>query len=390
MSNSTRLAEDTDLGIIKSLDIAGAAEGPLAGLSFGVKDLFDIAGEVTAFGSPDWGKHYGTALAHAAIVSSLLDAGARLTAKTITVELAYGMEGKNIHYGTPVNAAAPDRLPGGSSSGSVALVSAGRVDFALGSDTGGSVRIPGSYCGLWGLRPTIGAISLSGAAPLAPSLDVPGWFARDSKTMLRVGAALLPKSEPLDGPLLAVAPAFANAEEAVRDALAPAIARLGKLAMIDPAPEGLDSLMATQRAIQGREAWASLGGFVSRHREGMDPVVLGRFDVASRITAQAAEQARAARRDFAARMRRLLAGGAVLIMPTSPCPSPKRDASQETLNTVRDATQRVGAISVVSGIPELTIPVGKVDGAPVGLSLLAAPGRDLALLELAAKLDLAP
>ena len=383
------LSEAPDLGLIKSLDIRGNPHGPLAGLDMVVKDLFDIAGEVTAFGNPDWGRHFGPALSHAWIVSQLLEAGARVTGKTTTVELAFGLEGRNAHYGTPLNPAAPDRLPGGSSSGSVAMVASGRAHVGVGSDTGGSVRIPASYCGLYGLRPTQGLLSLAGAAPLAPSFDTPGWFTRDAETMLRVGEALLPPAPPLAAQFLRVPAAFANADPEVVAALEPALARLGPMGEADPVPEGLDRMLAWQNAVRGRETWLTLGGFIETVKPLLDPVTAGRVAATRGFTAEAAAEGNAARRTHTARMHALLAGGAVLVIPTSPCPAPPVAAEQPVYEDVRTRTLRVGIIAAFAGLPELTIPVGKVNGAPVGLSLIAGPGRDLALLELAADLALA-
>ncbi len=383
------LSEAPDLGLIKSLDIRGNPHGPLAGLDVVVKDLFDIAGEVTAFGNPDWGRHFGPALSHAWIVSQLLEAGARVTGKTTTVELAFGLEGRNTHYGTPLNPAAPDRLPGGSSSGSVAMVASGRAHVGVGSDTGGSVRIPASYCGLYGLRPTQGLLSLAGAAPLAPSFDTPGWFTRDAETMLRVGEALLPPAPPLAAQFLMIPAAFANADPDVVAALEPALARLGPMGEADPVPEGLDRMLAWQNAVRGRETWLTLGGFIETVKPLLDPVTAGRIAATRGFTAEAAAEGRVARRAHTARMHALLDGGAVLVIPTSPCPAPPVAAEQAVYEDVRTRTLRVGIIAAFAGLPELTIPVGKVNGAPVGLSLIAGPGRDLALLELAADLALA-
>ena len=171
--------------------IAGAADGPLAGLRFAAKDIFDIAGYVTGCGNPDWARTHGPATAHAPTVSALLDAGAELVGKTVTDELAFSLNGQNFHYGTPTNVNAPGRIPGGSSCGSASAVAGGLVDTALGSDTGGSVRTPASYCGLFGLRPSHGRITLDGVMPLAPSFDTVGWFTRDAGLLRRVGAVLL-------------------------------------------------------------------------------------------------------------------------------------------------------------------------------------------------------
>jgi len=382
------LAEDPDLGIVKRLDVRGAPSGPLSGLDVVIKDLFDIAGEVTSFGSPDWARHFGPALSHAWIVARLLDAGAHITAKTTTVELALGLEGRNIHYGTPLNPAAPDRLPGGSSSGSAAMVAGGHADVGIGSDTGGSVRIPASYCGIFGLRPSFGIIPLQGAAPLSPSFDTAGWFARDAATMLRVGASLLPPAPPLSGLFLRIGPAWENADLAVRDALEPAARALGPMPAIDPVPEGLDPLFLAHRAVRDRETWANMGGFLESVKPDLDSLIASRFAVTKVATAEAAEAGMRLRRIFTARMNALLDNGAVLVMPTSPCPAPKRDAPQTELDVLRTRTMRAGILTAFAGVPELTIPVGRVDGAPVGISLIAGRGRDLALLQLGAGLSL--
>ena len=162
------------------VEMKGAAEGPLAGRTFAAKDIYDIAGRQTGFGSPDWLRTHEAAARTAPAVQALLDAGAELVGKTLTDEMAWSLTGENAHYGTPVNANAPGRIPGGSSSGSVSAVAAGVVDLALGSDTGGSVRLPASFCGVIGLRPTHGRIPMDGVCPLAPSFDTCGWFARDA------------------------------------------------------------------------------------------------------------------------------------------------------------------------------------------------------------------
>ncbi|HEX7390523.1 MAG TPA: amidase family protein [Acidiphilium sp.] len=384
----SRLAEDPDHGIVKRLDLRGNPSGPLAGLDIGVKDLFDIAGEATSFGNPDWARRTGPAPGHSWIVARLLDAGARITAKTTTVELAFGLEGWNNHYGTPVNPKAPDRLPGGSSCGSAVMVASGLAHAAVGSDTGGSVRIPASFCGLYGLRPSHGAISLAGAAALSPSFDTAGWFARDAATMLRIGQAVLPPGMPLSGIFLRADRIWDNADPAVRAALEPVAAKLGPMASVDHAPEGLDALYEAQRAVRDRETWSSLRGFVESGAK-LDPLTAARCASLKPATAEAAEAGLTVRRAYTARMAALLAGGAVLVMPTSPCPAPLCTIAQADLAALRLRIIRAGIISTFAGLPELSIPVATVDGAPIGLSLVAGHGRDLALLDLAAALSLA-
>jgi len=175
--------------------VEGQPTGPLAGLRFAAKDLFDVAGHTTGAGNPSWLATHPVATRHSDVVAQLLDAGATLMGKVLTDELAYSLHGDNLHYGTPLNARYPERVTGGSSSGSAAAVTAGLVDFALGTDTGGSTRVPASYCGLWGLRTTHGLVSARGLVPLHPSFDTATWLAADGEVFERVGAVLLPASD---------------------------------------------------------------------------------------------------------------------------------------------------------------------------------------------------
>ncbi len=373
------------------LDIPGAAAGPLAGLDFAAKDLFDVAGHPTTYGNPDWARTHPPAAGTAPCVSALLQGGARLRGKTKTVELAYGLTGENVWHGTPLNPAAPGRFPGGSSCGSAAAVAAGLVDFALGSDTAGSVRIPASYCGLFGVRPSWGAVGLAGARGLAPSMDTAGWFARDAALLARVGDALLPEGGAgALGPLLRPASAWVNARPDTAEALAPALRALERLLgpalPVEAAPEGLPALYEHARCLQAEEVWATLGDWIEAEKPALGPGVAERFAAARAMDPAEAGAGRAFRRVFAARMRALLAGGAVLAFPTSPGPAPLLAATQAEQNAVRAGTMGVTAMSGLAGLPEVTLPAGRVEGAPVGLSLLAAPGRDRALLALAERL----
>ena len=362
--------------------------GRLSGLTFAVKDLFDLAGTVTTYGNPDWARTHAPAIATAPVVLALLQAGARLAGKTRTQELAYGLTGENIWHGTPVNPAAPDRYPGGSSCGSAAAVAGGLVDFALGSDTGGSVRIPASYCGIFGIRPTHGAVSLAGACPLAPSFDTCGWFTRTASLLAGVGDALLagPRHD-AEGPLLRPEEVWVNAQPEVAEALRPALEKLeqlrGRAVGLRIAPEGVDSFFDHFRVVQAEEAWASLGGWIEAAKPRFGPGVGERFLAARGVDPALAAPGRAFRRVLQARIRPLLAGGAVMVYPTSPCVAPLLTAGLEEQDAVRQATVGVTAIAGFCGLPEVTLPAARVRGGPVGLSLVAAPGHDRALLALA-------
>jgi len=373
------------------VEIAGAPGGVLSALSFAVKDLYDVAGQPTTYGNPDWARTHPPAAATAPCVTALLQAGAHLRGKTKTVELAYGLTGENIWHGTPTNPAAPDRFPGGSSCGSAAAVAAGLVDFAMGSDTGGSVRIPASYCGIFGIRPSWGAVSLAGACGLAPSLDTAGWFAARAGILARVGEVLLPQDSggPL-GPLVKVDEAWMNAIPATAAALAEPLMGaerlLGRALRAEVVPEGLATLYEHFRCIQAEEAWAALGSWVEAVRPQFGPGVGERFAAAKQMDPAKAAAGRAFRRQFQLRMQALLAGGAVLVYPTSPVPAPKLGIPLSEQNAVRERTIGVTAIAGLAGLCEVTLPVAKAEGAPVGLSLVAASGRDRALLALAVAL----
>ncbi|HEY3845844.1 MAG TPA: amidase [Acetobacteraceae bacterium] len=362
--------------------------GRLSGLGFAVKDLFDLAGVVTTYGNPDWARTHPPAIATAPVVLALLQAGARLEGKTKTQELAYGLTGENAWHGTPINPGAPDRFPGGSSCGSAAAVAASLVDFALGSDTGGSVRIPASYCGLFGIRPTHGAISLAGACPLAPSFDTGGWFARSASVLSEVGEALLPGTRHgAEGPLLRPEEAWVNAQPEVAEALRSALEKLeqirGRAVGVRIAPEGIDSFYDYFRTVQAEEVWAALGGWVEATRPRFGPGIAERFAAAKATDPALAAPGRAFRRVLHTRVRPLLSGGAVMVYPTSPCVAPLLTASRGEQERVRQATGGVTAIAGFCGLPEVTLPAAKVHGAPVGLSLVAGPGHDRALLALA-------
>ncbi|MCU0889535.1 MAG: amidase [Rubritepida sp.] len=371
------------------VEIAPTGRGPLDGLRFAVKDLFDVAGHPTTYGNPDWARTHPPAAATAPAVVALLEAGARLTGKTKTVELAYGLTGENVWHGTPINPAAPERFPGGSSCGSAAAVAAGLVDFALGSDTGGSVRIPASYCGVFGIRPSWGAVSLAGACGLGPAFDTCGWFTRDAALLARVGEVLLPEGPAggMLGPVLKVEEAWINAAPATALALVPAMGALERVAgavlPVEVAPEGLGTLYEHFRAVQAQEAWATLGSWVQATQPKFGPGVGERFAAARDMDPAKAAAGRAFRRQFQRRMAVLLSGGAVLAYPTSPIPAPRLDASLAEQSAVRESTMGVTAIAGLASLCEVSIPAARVDGAPVGLSLVAAAGRDRALLALA-------
>lgn len=369
--------------------LKGSGRGPLAGLRFGVKDLYDIAGHKTGFGSPAWLATHEAARSTAAVVQRLLDAGADVIGKTHTDELAFSLNGENAHYGTPVNVNAPGRIPGGSSSGSAAAVAGGLCDFAIGTDTGGSVRAPASFCGIYGIRPTHGRVSLDGACPLAASFDTCGWFARDPALLERVGHVLLGTAPtPKLGHLLLAHDAFMLAGDAVTRALQPAVDRisalLGRPEPVTVSAEGLPQWFQVFRLLQGAEIWTQHGEWVTRAKPDFGPGVKERMQWTSTIDAKDVVLAKEQREDIARRMEALLAGDAVLVLPTVPGIAPFRNTPPAELDDFRGRAMGLLCIAGLARLPQISLPLGKLDGCPLGLSLIARRGADEMLLRLAA------
>jgi amidase len=375
------------------VEVPNAPSGPLAGLTFAAKDLFDVAGYPTGGGSPHVLAMSGIKSETAPTVRRLLDAGARFVGKTHTDELAFSMNGRNAHFGTPVNGGAPDRIPGGSSSGSASAVSNELCDFALGTDTGGSVRAPASHCGLFGLRPTHGRVSLEGCLDLAPSFDTCGYFTRDAATFVRVGEVLLGEDTvrlPERPRLLLAADAFAMLDTDARAVLAPLVkvfeGVLGAATLAEAASDGFEPLYWAFRHIQSREAWVVRGPMIERHRPPLGPGVAERFAFGKTITDAQLSDGDATRGRFRERFSRLLGGDAVMLLPTMPDIAPLLSESEEALNDYRNRSLNLLCLSGLSGCPQVSMPLARRLGAPLGISLIGPAGSDLALVRLAARL----
>ena len=371
-----------------------AAAGPLQGLTFAVKDIYDVAGYPTGCGSPHLLALSGTKPRSAPVVEALLAAGARFAGKVVTDELAFSMNGKNAHFGAPRNGAAPERISGGSSSGSASAVSCGLVDFAIGSDTGGSVRAPASHCGLVGLRPTHGRIALDGTMPLAPRFDTCGWFARDIATFARVGAVLLGEdtAAPLSAPhWLAAADVLAALDPAVQAAFRATLDRLS-LSIGPPVPVqascgvAFDTLYWAFRHLQGAEAWQHHGATIERHNLQLGPGVRERFAWSRDVAATGLAGHAALQADFRTRLAALLGTDGVLLMPTMPQVAPLLREPEGALDDYRNQAIRMLCLAGLSGFPQISLPLMQIDGVPLGLSLVGPPGSDRALIALSATL----
>jgi len=373
--------------------VPGAAAGPLAGLTFAVKDLIDIAGTPTGGGNPDWPAYAGTPTRHAAVVQTLLDAGASVVGKTVTDEVSLGILGENAHDGTPLNPAAPGHVPGGSSSGSASAVAAGAADFALGTDSGGSVRVPASFCGLYGIRPTHGRVDFTGITVQSPAADTCGWFARDAATFARVGETVFAAAVPeqLPSRLLVAADAFGFAEEAVQEALAPMLDRLARLigarVEVTMAPQGLSVWQRAQRVLQSSESWKTFEPWLDTGNPRMAFSVARALVTGSMLTDAERSAATLMRIEARARMNQLLPPGTILCLPTTPFPAPRAGLPSSVLNPLRERISCLTSHGGLTGVPQVNLPGATVEGRPIGLSIVGGRGADLDLLAVATRME---
>jgi amidase len=358
--------------------------GALNGLTFAVKDLIDVAGCHTGGGNPAWLASHPPAEASAPVVDALLDAGARLVGKTITDELAFSLEGENAHYGTPVNPACPERLPGGSSSGSAVAVAAGLVDFALGTDTGGSVRVPASFTGIFGFRPTHGRVPRDGVVPFAPSYDTVGWFAREANVLSAVGAVLVGPAEaaPIERLILA-RDAFALAEPDAAALLREHACGWGVAEEVVVFDGSEAEWLECYRVLQGAEIWQHLGPWIIATQPHFGATIAPRFVDAATIEEASVSRYRGLRQTIAANVRAMIPGGTGLIIPTTLGPALPKSTPPEEIGRFYRLTLPLNAIAGHAGLPQVTMPVGSPRGYPLGLSIVGASWSDRALLAFA-------
>jgi amidase len=374
------------------IEVQTRQDGPLAGLTFAVKDFYDIAGQPTAAGSPEWLATHPVPTVSTPIYDRLLNAGGKMVGKTHTDELAWSLNGENAHYGTPINPAAPGRIPGGSSSGSAAATSGGLVDFAIGSDTGGSVRLPASYCGIYGIRTTHGRIPLDAAVPLAPSYDTAGWFARAPELMLEVGKVLLDnvRAPRRVKKLLIASDLFASVDQKVQDLLQPSVDRLMKLVgnseQVDVAGGELAAWRNTFRVLQSEEAWAAQGEWIKATKPKLGPGVKERFAAAAVMDPAEIAAAKIMRKAIVEKVLSLLTEDTVLVLPTTPGIAPLRNTPDATLDVFRARAIELLCVSGHAGTPQVSLPVAKLDDCPIGLSIMGGLNCDEDILQLAVEL----
>jgi aspartyl-tRNA(Asn)/glutamyl-tRNA(Gln) amidotransferase subunit A len=419
-----RIGDDATLGPVELLDETGAREqarraeamlvsgegGPLTGLPVLVKDVIDVQGLPTRGGTARWRR---LPECDADCVAALRAAGAIVIGKGHTNELAFGIDGRNPHRPPCRNPHDPSMLPGGSSSGPAVAIAAGFVLGALGTDTSGSIRVPSALCGIAGLRPTHGRLSLRGVLPLAPSYDVVGPLGPCVEDVRLLFSALVERTDPHGVPRGGVHSHIeagrgeaidrvtlvenlldpAVCEPAVAAAVRGAAEVLGRLGLAVDAvtiPE-LDHALAVHRGAQLPEALATVSALGVPERE-LGKEVRERLRGAREIGPERHAQALLDRAEIARALDRALGPAGALLAPGSPVPAPPRDAEQCRLRSGRVRSQRDTLLSCAVPLtqapgPVLSVPLTRVGRLPVGAQLLARPGCDERLLELGVRLE---
>ncbi|MDR9827249.1 amidase family protein [Vibrio sp. FNV 38] len=375
------------------------ALGPLSGLSFVFKDLFDVKGFVTGAGNPAWQETHQVAIATSPVVNALLSFGAKCVGRVQTDELAYSLNGQNKHYGTPINPAAKDCIPGGSSSGSAVAVARKDCDFSIGTDTGGSVRVPASYCSLYGLRPTLNALDLSYSFELAKSFDTAGIFARKLSVMEQVWqcvssyqpashkpAAVSYKKMYLDNQLASVL--SRERRDRINEVL-----RASKIKLVEGdffAENGwtLEALSHLFRTIQGYEIIQQHGQWLAQHQASLDKEIALRVEWAKAMTSEQYDHAKSLQETFCQTvLSHIKAHECCWLIPTTPTGPPRLDSTQDYLARYRSILMGLTSIAGLSGLPQLHLPLKDLTEGPCGFSLMGLPHQESVLINTAKALS---
>jgi amidase len=389
---------------VTTFDLSPTDSGPLDGLRFAVKDTIDVAGFKTGCGNPTWRDSHPAAVVHAVCVEQLLRAGARCVGKTISDELAFSLLGENHFYGTPLNAHAPDRVPGGSSSGSASAVACGLVDFALGTDTGGSTRVPASNCGIWGFRPSHDFVSVAGVNPLAPSFDTVGLLAQSADVLAKVGLVLLaaPVSASKPAKIHLIREAFALADTEVQEALSEPMRRLRETfggavresSLHELVPDDAGHSFATWAdtfcVIQWAEIKNSLGAWIANAKPEFGSDVAASFELVNQLDRRRVADAVQRREQYFRSLHEFFGPADLLCFPTTPALAPRKGDPPKRSSSGTGYYPRLLSLTSVAGIgrlPQVSLPIADANGVPVGLSLLARYGEDSFLLEVAKRIE---
>jgi len=362
--------------------------GPLAGETVAVKDLFDVQGFAVGGGVPEFLAEAEPAQAHAPAVAALLAAGASIRGIAQTDEFAYSIAGKNVHYGTPPNVKVPGAIPGGSSSGPASAVALGHASIGLATDTAGSIRVPASYQGLWGLRTTHGAVDAGGLLPLAESFDTIGWLTRSPSVLRAAAASSLDgdAQQPVEPQFVISTELLFAADDSIQGAMVDAVGRLeadgliGEVGVVDLGDTS--GFFEAFRTVQAAEAWRRHGDWITAHPGVLAPDVASRFETASTVTAEAESSAREVLAAARTQLDEALAGR-ILLLPSTSSTAPSVGADPDEIDRTRAATLAMTCFAGIGGYPALSVPLLEVDGAPAGLCLVGPRGTDLALIDIA-------
>lgn len=369
--------------IENNVNLAPTGSGKLNGLTFAAKDVIAINNHSSGAGNPDWLRTHLPSTKTAPSIQSLLAEGAELVGMTHTDELMYSLNGENFHYGTPINPKAPHCIPGGSSSGSAVAVAAQLADFAIGTDTGGSIRVPSSYCGLYGFRPTHGIVSMDGVIPLAESFDTIGWMANDSDTLLKVGEVLIEQSEINEdfNAMYTIIESWSLVDVDCADVLTAHVKHiensLGPIASAEFAQEGLAVWMDAFRYLQGFEIWREHSQWIERNNPFFGPGISDRFRWASTIKESDCIAYLELRTYLRNRVSNIIGENGLLFLPTTPGVPPLLNQTGALLEQRRRFTLQLSCIAGLTGLPQVHIPY-KAD--PFGISIIAGHDQDLRLL----------
>lgn len=365
--------------------VRGRRGGPLCGVTVGVKDVFDVAGTITRAGNPAFAEGRAPAVRSAGAVERLVGAGATVVGRTVSDALAFSLSGTNRHDGTPVNVAAPGRVPGGSSAGAAAAVAAGLIDLGLATDTGGSIRVPASYCGVVGWRPTHGRVTTSGLVPLAPSFDTVGLLGACPNLVRDAADVLLADGDTAasGGRVVVLEETLSALRPEVAEAFGRACDLLGAEATVSIGVD-LDEALTAFRTLQGWEAWKVHGEWIRARRPDLGAGIAARFEAASRIAKHQLAPADEVRRRVADAMAGATRRGEVLLVPAAAGAAPPLERNAAEHEDDRMRTLRVGCLAALAGAPAVALPVGRIDGLPFGVAAVGAPGSDRSLLRWAA------
>ena len=365
-------------------DISLNEYGLLSNLNFVLKDMCDVKNFKTSCGNPDFFKKCDFANDYAPFLKDLLNEGPVLKGITVCDEFFYSLIGENGHYGTPTNLNAPSCVPGGSSSGSAAALTTDLYDFSIGSDTGGSVRIPASFCGLIGMRPTHNRINTKGVYPMAPSFDTVGWFANSPEIFQKVGNVLLNNIERsnVDFKQYVVAEDLlelcdAEVQDNFNNYINVNIPNINKTRL----STNTKAIIADNfRILQGAEVKENIIPWIEKNKPNISPEIRSRIDMASKITDIEVSRALTFRNNLIDEIKKSLPEGTIAVFPTSPFSAPKSGQDDESLGSFRKRLMELTSIAGMTSRPQITIPRLKDKSGPVGISLLGWKYSDEILL----------